>query len=76
MADWLSVSSYARAYSVARHTVYKWLEAGLLEAFQVGAVVRIKNCPPRVQGCSSRQVTPPAEPPGAVMMDAHTCGKH
>lgn len=75
MTDWLSISAYAKAYSVARHTVYKWRDAGLLETFQVGAVIRIRNAPPRVHGCVSRQDAAIVSPSCASIMDAQTCDK-
>lgn len=43
---WLSISAYARTYHVDRKTVYKWLDAGLLETFRVDKVIRIANHPP------------------------------
>lgn len=58
-ADWLSVSDYARRYGVDRGTVYKWLNAELLDVYKMGLIVRIRNRPPdqheharpRVDGC-------------------------
>lgn len=46
-AMWVSISAYARIYSVTRVTVYKWIDADLLQWYRVGAVVRIKNLPPK-----------------------------
>lgn len=43
---WLSISAYARAYSVDRKTVYKWLDEGLLDTFRVHHVIRILHKPP------------------------------
>ena len=47
---WLSVSEYARAYGVDRSTVYKFMDAGLLDYYRVQIpgmlVVRIRNLPP------------------------------
>jgi hypothetical protein len=45
--DWVSVTEYARRHSVDRGTVYKWLRHGLLDHYQVEAVLRIRNVPPR-----------------------------
>ena len=54
---WLSISDYARAYGVDRSTVYKFLDAGLLETYRVRLegilVVRIRNVPPDRQAPSS-----------------------
>lgn len=48
--SWLSVSEYARTYGVDRSTVYKFIDAGLLDYYRVQApgllVVRIRNLPP------------------------------
>lgn len=44
---WISISRYAELYGVSRPTVYKWLKAGLLEAWQVRKCVRIRNQQPR-----------------------------
>lgn len=44
---WLSIQAYGRTFGVTAHTVYKWLEAGLLESYRVGRCVRIKNQPPQ-----------------------------
>lgn len=45
-AEWVSISAYARIHQIDRVTVYKWIQAGLLVYYRVGAVVRIKNQPP------------------------------
>jgi hypothetical protein len=50
-AEWLSITLYAQRYSTNRKTVYKWLEAGLLETFRVGRCIRVLNQPP----CDRRQ---------------------
>ncbi len=44
---WVSISTYAVLYQANRKTVYKWLEAGLLETFRVGRCIRVLNQPPR-----------------------------
>jgi len=44
---WVTITRYAVLYGVTRPTVYKWLECGLLEYYQAGAVVRVKNQLPR-----------------------------
>lgn len=43
---WVSVMTYAEIHHVDRHTVYKWLDAGLLHYYQIGRLIRIKNEPP------------------------------
>lgn len=43
---WLSISAYARAYGIDRVTVYKWLDAKLLETYRQGGCRRIKNVRP------------------------------
>lgn len=43
---YLSIASYARTYGISRHTVYKWLDSGLLQTYRVDTLVRIKNLPP------------------------------
>jgi excisionase family DNA binding protein len=43
---YLSIAGYARTYGISRHTVYKWLEAGVLQTYRVDTLVRIKNVPP------------------------------
>lgn len=44
---WITVTAYAQAYGVCRHTVYKWIREGLLDTYQVGKVRRLKKMPPR-----------------------------
>lgn len=44
--EWVSVTDYARIFSVSRPTVYKWIEGGLLVTYRVEQVLRIKNQPP------------------------------
>jgi hypothetical protein len=46
-ADWLSIASYSRKHGVSRGIVYKWLKANLLDTYQVGNLLRIRNQPPR-----------------------------
>ena len=46
---WLCVTDYADTYGINRSTVYKWLDAGLLEVYRVDRVVRIRNKPPLPQ---------------------------
>jgi excisionase family DNA binding protein len=53
---WLCVTDYACVYNVDRSTVYKWLDAGLLETYRVGRVVRIKNKPPSATSSLSTDV--------------------
>jgi hypothetical protein len=43
---WVSITRYAQIYGVTRQTVSKWLGAGLLHAYRVGSVVRVRNIPP------------------------------
>lgn len=43
---WLSVGAYARTYGLTRQTVYKLLDANLLETFTILGLRRIKNLPP------------------------------
>lgn len=50
---WVSITTYARIHGVSRPTVYKWLDADLLEYFREGGVVRIKNLPPSVKARQS-----------------------
>jgi predicted site-specific integrase-resolvase len=52
--EWLSLTAYARVYGVDRATVYKWLDAGLLETYTVLGLRRIKHQPP-----SDTSVRPP-----------------
>jgi hypothetical protein len=55
--EWISISQYARAYGVDRSTVYKFLDAGLLDVYRVRCpgilVVRIRNTPPGRQHAST-----------------------
>lgn len=44
--EWVSITAYALQFSVTRKTVYKWLEAGLLDTFRVGRCIRVLNQPP------------------------------
>ena len=44
--QWLSVGAYARTYGLSRQTVYKLLQAELLETYTVLSVRRIHNKPP------------------------------
>ena len=46
LQKWVSVTRYATIYGVSRTTVYKWLDAGLLESYRVSATLRIRNMPP------------------------------
>lgn len=43
---WISVTRYCERYDVDRKTVYKYLDSGLLESWQVGRVLRVENRPP------------------------------
>lgn len=51
---WLSISAYARYYGVSRHTVWKWLQGGLLELYRVGRCVRVRHQPPTVAPKSTK----------------------
>ena len=44
--QWLSIGAYARTYGLSRQTVYKLLQAELLETYTVLSVRRIRNRPP------------------------------
>jgi excisionase family DNA binding protein len=44
---WISVRRYCEIYGLSRATVYKYLDSGLLESWQVGRVLRVKNEPPQ-----------------------------
>lgn len=44
---WLSITAYAEKYAVSRRTVYKWIDCGLVDAFKVERVIRLKDFPPR-----------------------------
>lgn len=44
--EWVSVASYCTIYGLHRNTVYKYMDNGLLEMWQVGRVLRVKNEPP------------------------------
>jgi excisionase family DNA binding protein len=44
--EWVTVSAFARKMGVDRGTVYKWLEAGILDTYRVGLLLRIRNIPP------------------------------
>lgn len=55
---WISVSCYARLYGVNRRTVMAWLARDaqafdeherILDSYQVGVLIRIKNQPPKNQ---------------------------
>lgn len=55
---YLSIEAYARQWGVSRQTIYKWLDAELLEHYRFDGMVRIKNiCPahhqPTSTACSS-----------------------
>ena len=45
--EWLSVSDYARVHSVSRPTVYKWIDANLVDVYRVERILRVRNVPPR-----------------------------
>lgn len=45
-ADWVTISAFARRYGIDRHTVYKWLDARILQTYAVGKLLRIRNLPP------------------------------
>ena len=44
--EWVSVSRYCEIYDLHRNTVYKYMDCGLLETWQVGRVLRVRNRPP------------------------------
>lgn len=44
--DWISISAFARKYGVDRSIVYKWLRAQVLDTYEVGTLLRIRNLPP------------------------------
>lgn len=44
--EWVSITAYALQFSVNRKTVYKWLEAGLLDTIRIGRCIRVLNQPP------------------------------
>jgi hypothetical protein len=44
--EWLTRRAYAVKYGVSRRTVWKWLDAGILESFRVGTLTRIRDLPP------------------------------
>jgi len=43
---YIRISRYASAYDVNRKTVYKWIDAGLVDIMRVGSLIRVKNTPP------------------------------
>lgn len=43
---WVSIRTYAQQHETTRQTVYKWIEAGLIDTWRVGQVIRVKNQPP------------------------------
>jgi hypothetical protein len=45
-ATWVSVTRYCELYDVNRKTVYKYLDAGLLQSWRVGRVLRVAHRPP------------------------------
>lgn len=45
-AEWVSITAYAKAYSLSRPTVYKWIDGQLLTTCRVGKLIRIRNQPP------------------------------
>jgi hypothetical protein len=44
-AEWITIAAYAVRYGVNRHIVYKWLAAHLLDIYEVGSLLRIRNLP-------------------------------
>lgn len=48
--DYVSVTEYAHRHSVDRRTVYKWMTNGNVDFYQVEALIRIRNVPPRNEG--------------------------
>lgn len=47
MREWISITRYAQKYGIARHTLYKWMDAGIVEFFRVERCVRLRDRPPR-----------------------------
>lgn len=52
---WVSIRTYAQQHETSRKTVYKWMEAGLVDIFRVGRFIRVKNQPPADRRSSARQ---------------------
>lgn len=48
-AEWMTISAYAIKYGVSRNTVYKWLEADLLEVLDALGVRRLRDKPPQTK---------------------------
>lgn len=44
--QYVSVTTYTEMFSVDRDTVYKWIDAGLLDTFRVGRLIRVRPVPP------------------------------
>jgi hypothetical protein len=57
---WLSITEYAKEYGVERSTVYKYMDAELVDYYRVRApgllVVRIRNTPPCPRAAVSTSV--------------------
>ena len=47
MREWISISDYARKYGITRHTVYKFIGAGVVRFYKVGSLTRIYDAPPQ-----------------------------
>lgn len=45
-AEWVTVTAYAHRFGISRATVYKWLDAKLLETYRLRHVLRVRNLPP------------------------------
>jgi hypothetical protein len=45
-AEWITITAFADRYGVNRHIVYKWLANKLLDIYEVGSLLRIRNLPP------------------------------
>lgn len=46
LREWISVSRYATKYGISRHTLYKWMDAGVVHFYRVERVVRVRDQPP------------------------------
>ena len=55
--EWVSIQQYAEHYGLHRHTVAKWIEAGLLIAWKAKRTVRVKRQPPFAKRPSGPQPT-------------------
>lgn len=71
-ADWISIAAYAVRYGVNRHTVYKWLDADILDTYQAGSILRIRNLPPdQHHKCAPACATETAASPSRSKAEQH-----